>query len=177
MIEFLRQSEPEKINQLLVLVRNATSLAEIAALVVENSLGDPLNKMTEPEAESQDDSGFGGSDVSPQQLPSLESSLPHGFLPLERLCDVPLFDIAAQPWTTVTVDSRLVSHLVSLYFTWEHPFSQIMDQKLFLQHMSAGKLDTPFCSPFLVNSLLAAASVSYGLITLSDPPSHPTDVL
>jgi hypothetical protein len=162
LIEFLCRSEPKKIEELLLLIRADTSLDAIAAVVGEHPLGNRLDEA--PDLESQDDSGLGGSEISPRQLPRQESSLPQGFLPLERLCDIPLFDVAAKPWTAITSDSQLISHLVSLYFIWEHPFFQIIDQRLFLKHMSAGQLDSLFCSPFLVNSLLAVASVRDPLI-------------
>jgi hypothetical protein len=158
MVEFLRRADPSKIEQLLVLIRNDASLEEIASVVLDPTFEDTLDAMTE--SESQDNSTFGGSDLSSQRLQSLGSSSGHGPIPLERLCDVPLFNIKAEPWTNVTDDNQVVSHLVSLYFTWEHPCCQIFDQSLFLQHLIAGKLDVSFCSPFLVNSLLAVASVS-----------------
>lgn len=70
------------------------------------------------------------------------------FMMLENLCDIPLFNVPAKPWTNVTDDTQFVSHLVSLYFTWNHPFSQFIDQQVFLRHMASGDLELPFCTPF-----------------------------
>lgn len=78
---------------------------------------------------------------------------------LESLCDIPLFEVQAKPWTQVTDDNYLVSHLISLYFTWDHPCSQFLDQGAFLAHMRRGNLNSEFCAPILVNSLLSMASV------------------
>lgn len=84
---------------------------------------------------------------------------PYARVSLESLCDIPLFRVPAKPWTDVTGDSELVSHLVSLYFTWDHPCAQFVDQGMFLQHMGQGDLHSEVCTPLLVNSLLAMASV------------------
>jgi hypothetical protein len=78
---------------------------------------------------------------------------------LESLCDIPLYQVPAKPWTEVTDDNDFVSHLVSLYFTWDHPCAQFLDQGVFLEHMRRQDLNSEFCSPLLVNSLLSVASV------------------
>ena len=44
----------------------------------------------------------------------------HRALSISRLCDIPLYAGPACPWTTVTDDNGLVSHLISLYFTWNN---------------------------------------------------------
>lgn len=84
---------------------------------------------------------------------------PYARVSLESLCDIPLFRVPAKPWTTVTGDNDFVSHLMSLYFTWEHPCTQFIDQRAFLEHMGRRDLNSEICTPFLVNSLLAMASV------------------
>lgn len=89
------------------------------------------------------------------QRPALGS---YARLTLERICDMPLRQVPAKPWTKVTDDDDMVSHLVSLYFTWDHPCVQIVDQDNFLQHMESGQ-SSELCTPLLVNSLLAMASV------------------
>ncbi|GAB1192576.1 hypothetical protein APSETT444_001769 [Aspergillus pseudonomiae] len=78
---------------------------------------------------------------------------------LNYLCDITPFRVPAKPWTTVTNDDNLVSHLVSLYFTWDYPFYAFVDQKAFIRHMTLGNVDSDLCSPFLVNALLANACV------------------
>ncbi|KAH8431122.1 Zn(II)2Cys6 transcription factor [Aspergillus melleus] len=76
---------------------------------------------------------------------------------IHYLCDEVPIRVPAQPWTTVTEDSDLVSHLVSLYFTWDYPFHAFLDRDVFLTHMTLGDTSSKFCSPFLVNALLANA--------------------
>ncbi|KAL4944530.1 hypothetical protein BDV06DRAFT_210155 [Aspergillus oleicola] len=69
----------------------------------------------------------------------------------------PLYRVPAYPWTSVTNDSNYVSHLISLYFTWDFPTQKWIDRDLFIRDMQNGSADSQFCSPFLVNALLAVA--------------------
>ncbi|KAJ5402481.1 Transcription factor [Penicillium crustosum] len=93
--------------------------------------------------------------MKPPQWPTVS---PYARVTLESLCDIPLFEVPAKPWTKVTDDNYLVSHLVSLYFTWDHPCSQFLDQRIFLEHMKLGDRGSEFCTPLLVNSILSMAS-------------------
>ncbi|KKK26381.1 hypothetical protein ARAM_006293, partial [Aspergillus rambellii] len=76
---------------------------------------------------------------------------------IHYLCDEVPYRVPAKPWTTVTEDADLVSHLVSLYFTWDYPFHAFLDRDVFLKHMASGDTNSELCSPFLVNALLANA--------------------
>lgn len=78
---------------------------------------------------------------------------------LENLVDIPLFQVPAKPWTDVSDSDDHVSHLISLYFTWDHPCCQLVDQTIFLRDMKSGDLSSEYCTPFLVNIILAMASV------------------
>lgn len=121
------------------------------------SLNEPSASTLQPAAESSRMS------TSPEEEPHMElpraALHPYARVTLESLCDIPLFRVPAKPWTEVTDDNDLVSHLVSLYFTWDHPCAQFVDQGIFLDHMKRGDLCSEFCSPLLVNSLLSIASV------------------
>ncbi|OJJ48134.1 hypothetical protein ASPZODRAFT_14285 [Penicilliopsis zonata CBS 506.65] len=95
-----------------------------------------------------------------QQLWHLEEPTPafrRKVMDLHYLCDDAPYKVPARPWTTVTADDDLVSHLVSLYFTWDYPFYAFLDLDVFVRHMARGDLASDFCSPFLVNALLANA--------------------
>lgn len=83
---------------------------------------------------------------------------PQDVMKISNVLDRPLHLVPAKSWTSVTDDDNLVSHLISLYFTWEHVFFVRMDRRLFLQDMIAGRLT--FCSPLLVNAILAHGTVS-----------------
>ncbi|KAJ5595139.1 pathway-specific regulatory protein [Penicillium hispanicum] len=76
---------------------------------------------------------------------------------IQYLCSTAPFRVPAKPWTTVTDSDDLVSHLVSLYLTWGYPFYAFFCRETFVKHMSLGNVNTDFCSPFLVNALLANA--------------------
>lgn len=67
--------------------------------------------------------------------------------------------VPAYPWTSVTSSDDLVSHLISIWFTWIHPWWQWIDKSLFLEAMTNRDLSSPFCTPCLVNMILADACV------------------
>ncbi|KAJ5982542.1 hypothetical protein N7451_012642 [Penicillium sp. IBT 35674x] len=79
------------------------------------------------------------------------------FMDINRLSDIPIFEVPAKPWTSTTDDDDFASHLISLYFTWQHSISYYLDRDLFLRDMRSKELSSHFCSPFLVNSILAVA--------------------
>ncbi|KAJ5946422.1 hypothetical protein N7454_003261 [Penicillium verhagenii] len=76
---------------------------------------------------------------------------------IQYLCGVAPYSVPASPWTSVTDSDDLVSHLVSLYLTWGYPFYAFFCRETFIKHMRSGQLNSDFCSPFLVNALLANA--------------------
>lgn len=76
---------------------------------------------------------------------------------IARFTDTPLYRVAAAPWTSTTTDDLLVSNLVTVFLTWEFPFYNWIDLDAFLDDMRKGSLKSSYCSPFLVNALLAAA--------------------
>ncbi|RAL10264.1 putative C6 transcription factor [Aspergillus homomorphus CBS 101889] len=78
-------------------------------------------------------------------------------LEAKRIADSPRYLVPAHPWTSVVPDSHFVSHLISLWFTWSHPFRNWIDRDLFMREMQTGKRSGRFCSPFLVNCILADA--------------------
>lgn len=90
-------------------------------------------------------------------VPLSPTPISHGVFSIARLTDSPTYDVPAGPWTKVTDDDQLVSHLISLWATWDHLFRDGIILEPFLQDMRSRRLDAKFCSPFLVNCLLAAA--------------------
>ena len=61
----------------------------------------------------------------------------------------------SEAWTRVTRDAAFVEHLLSLYFCWAHPSYVLFPKELFLDDMTKGQ--SRYCSPLLVNALLAFA--------------------
>ena len=58
-------------------------------------------------------------------------------------------------WTKVTRDTAFVEHLMNLYFCWANPGFLMFSKELFLDDMA--KCQSKYCSPLLVNALLAFA--------------------
>ncbi|THW69905.1 hypothetical protein D6D25_00779 [Aureobasidium pullulans] len=69
----------------------------------------------------------------------------------------PPFRVPAKPWTTLTDDDEFVSHLISLFLEWVNPFFRPLEEDLFIRAMQSGDLNSEYCSPLLVNSILAYA--------------------
>ncbi|PIB00574.1 hypothetical protein CB0940_02026 [Cercospora beticola] len=68
-----------------------------------------------------------------------------------------LHQVPASPWVVITDDDEAISHLVSLFLAWVNPGWRFVEQDLFLQGMRSGDVDSPFCSPFLVNAMCSMA--------------------
>ena len=139
----LRQ-EPARAEELLDFIRNSPAVDPVvAALEHPDSHSD---------ANSQETTGFASAEDALLSLcPQQESHMPGNNW--ESLLQVP-----AKPWTRVTDSDDMVSHLVSLYFTWGNPCLQVLDQAVFLAYMNSDTTSA-FCTPFLVNCILALAIV------------------
>lgn len=57
-------------------------------------------------------------------------------------------------WTEVTDDDSLISHLLTMYFTWHYPFFTILAKDVFYRDYIGG-VSSPYCSALLVNAMLA----------------------
>ncbi|KAL2834147.1 hypothetical protein BJY01DRAFT_224420 [Aspergillus pseudoustus] len=78
----------------------------------------------------------------------------------------PIRVTSIQHWTSL-VDDDVASHLLSLYFTWENPTWQLVDQPQFVHDLERGR--TRFCSSLLVHTLLFfGCSFSYNLTRITD---------
>lgn len=61
-------------------------------------------------------------------------------------------------WTTVSSDDVLLRNLLASFFVYEYPWMTAFHKDYFLEDMASG--ETNFCSPLLVNAVLAKACVS-----------------
>lgn len=87
--------------------------------------------------------------------------------------DIPTWKVPAKPWTKITDDDDFVSHLISLWFTWYHPYFNWIDRDMFIRDMQLGNPQTAkYCSQFLVNIILADACVWRPPFNMSTPPSN-----
>ena len=63
-------------------------------------------------------------------------------------------DSSVTRWTQVTDDQQLISHLMTMYFTWHYPFFTTLSKDLFCHDYLAG-IPSEYCSSLLVNAMLA----------------------
>lgn len=120
----------------------------------------PLDDIRLHLAENQNLSNNHEAIANGQKTPSSPFESSHRYMNIKRISDIPLYKVPARPWTSVTNDDDFVSHLISLYFTWNNCTSNWIDRDLFLRDMRSGNVGSKFCSPLLVNSILAMACVS-----------------
>ncbi|KAJ5305815.1 hypothetical protein N7508_004830 [Penicillium antarcticum] len=144
LVSNLRESSNSEVIQLLNLIRSNAPLDEIKDYM-DKRMHDEIEKT--PELMDIANSMRDDSNHSRRKV-----------LDARRLSDDPLWDVPASPWTSLTDDDGFVSHLISLFFTWFHPFLNFMDRDRFIKDMQSGDPDnTLYCSPFLVNAILADA--------------------
>ncbi|KAJ3453761.1 hypothetical protein MRS44_018393 [Fusarium solani] len=82
------------------------------------------------------------------------------------LVDIPGYTLPLSRWTTISSDDKPLSYLLLLYWTWDTVCSRVIDRTIFEEDLKS--LDPPssqphalcFCSPFLVNALLAVSCIS-----------------
>lgn len=152
LVEVLRDDENPKAVELLNLIRSNASLDEI-----RRSVADRLDSLSYASAERPSlDRLRDEIDVAQGNNPNTRRKV----MDINRLCDVTLFKVPAKPWTSLTSDDDLVSHLLSLWFSWQQQGFYCINRDLFVRDMQSADLNSKFCSPFLVNILLAEACVS-----------------
>ncbi|KAL4948961.1 fungal-specific transcription factor domain-containing protein [Aspergillus filifer] len=144
LLEYLRTANDDRVYRILDIIRAGGDVEKNVTVIVQSALaeGSPVEEIIGE-----------ASDASSEDSRLRKDSR----ISVEKLCDNPLFRVPCIPWTKVTNDDHLVSGLISLYFTWDHPLMQVLDQELFLRDMAAGETRSEFCSPILVNSILAVA--------------------
>ncbi|KAK0653055.1 nitrate assimilation regulatory protein nirA [Cercophora newfieldiana] len=96
---------------------------------------------------------------APRPLPALsnEQSRPQFFKPYHaaRIVDARLDEVKPSQWTTVSDDDDLMRTLLRLYYQYEYHFFTCFHMDAFLDDMLSGT--ERFCSPVLVNAILAQA--------------------
>ena len=144
----LKSGRPQQFDALLTVIRGNASQNEIFTLL-NDKFSTPDNGVKWDPANIEDSSRR-----HPESV--------HGRRRLTgRIHDVvnPPIQVPARPWTSVTEDDDYVSHLISLWFTWAHPWWHWVDEKSFLEAMRSRNLQSPLCTPYLVNMILADACV------------------
>ncbi|CEL04101.1 hypothetical protein ASPCAL05233 [Aspergillus calidoustus] len=147
LLEIIRDGDNRRIVPLLNLIRSHASLSEIR-FYIEHQL---------PRSELPQASDLADLFRDIRQYDLLEPSPKRRMLGTPQPVDIPRFSVPARPWTSVITDDDLVSRLITLWFTWIHPTCNWIDRDLFIRDMKSGSLSAPYCSPFLVNVILADA--------------------
>nr|OQO30388.1 hypothetical protein B0A51_02348 [Rachicladosporium sp. CCFEE 5018] len=71
--------------------------------------------------------------------------------------DIPAFSVPALPWTRLTRNDNVMSHLVSIFLTTNNTYGRYVEEDLFVASMQSGSSITEYCSPFLVHAICAMA--------------------
>ncbi|GKU23078.1 unnamed protein product [Fusarium langsethiae] len=78
--------------------------------------------------------------------------------------DLPGYTFPISRWTTVSNDDKLLSHLLMLFWTWDTSCNRVIDRTILEEDLKSLDPSSPsssppdmllFCSPFLINALLA----------------------
>ncbi|KAJ5325685.1 uncharacterized protein N7506_008787 [Penicillium brevicompactum] len=148
LIRTLQTTDEECAAQVLTLVRAHASLEQIRAYLDDVGRScDDFESTPELKSAIED---F-------QNLDEIPRSASRPRLDDQKQSEKVIFDVPSTPWTKVTNDDQFVSRLISLWFTWAHPYLNWIDRDLFIRDMLSGDTDAKFCSPFLVNVILADA--------------------
>lgn len=160
LVSQIRDASNTQVQQILSLIRSNAPLVEVNDLILQvrqNAVSD--QRQVNPVVDNMYQTLQRIQPDSRPKLPSSESSSSSEpasrVLTVTRLIDEPLYRVPAAPWTSVVQDEHLVSHLVSLWATWHHLLPDGIILEPFLRAMKAARLESHFCSPFLVNCVLA----------------------
>lgn len=76
----------------------------------------------------------------------------------------------SSPLCTSWVSEELRSHLIDLYFEWDQPWLQVVNEKLFRDSLASGGR---YCSPLLLNCILALGSRYCERVEIRTDPNDP----
>lgn len=147
LVEALRAVNGRRANDVLNLIQSNADLSEIRLFLAESY--------------SPDDQYSHDILLEEQASQNARPNVRRKIMSVEQLTDTPVYRVSARPWTAVTDDDELVSHLISKYFTWNHQTLNWINRELFIRDMRSSNLGSMFCSPLLVNAMLAQACVSF----------------
>ncbi|KAK6365436.1 hypothetical protein LTS17_011155 [Exophiala oligosperma] len=157
LMEAIRNGEKDQVENLVGIIRTTTSNEQVSSYISTNfsraaEEGPPYKAST-----------------CQQPLQSPASRLFRATLGTA----MPLFKVPAKPWTTVTDDDGLVSHLLSLWFTWRHWCYPFIDRDTIVSAMQSGRENDGICTAALVNMILADSCFDYDILDNGHvPPSN-----
>ncbi|KAK4944448.1 hypothetical protein LTR10_016122 [Elasticomyces elasticus] len=163
LLEALRRSSRLEVEEIVRALRSGDDVPT-ALRGLENLIAKPLRELDEEHTFSATHAPSRSSSAA-TTVRSGESTLAPSILDLLQP-----FDQATSPtsattatvglWSTVTNDAQIINHLLNLYFTYHHPICRVIPEPLIRADMTTGR--TTYCSPLLVNSMLAMACTLHG---------------
>ncbi|KAL4995319.1 hypothetical protein BDV10DRAFT_174901 [Aspergillus recurvatus] len=169
LLSAIRDIENKKVTQLMNLIRSNPSLPELQEYLTENFSRSEIERSPELSEVQQ----HLRRETDAMEQGEAAPRAPRRMLDVRRLADNPVYRVPAKPWTTVTDDDDLVSHLISLYFTWTNPFLCWINKDVFISEMQQGDLRSRYCTPFLVNAILSEASYNSDYAEVCTIPNDP----
>ncbi|KAF9889524.1 hypothetical protein FE257_007234 [Aspergillus nanangensis] len=161
LVDGLRESPNNEVMKLLHLIRSKVSIEDIKTYLDQDIFKPELEKTPELiELQST-------VNILSATAPTTPA---YTLLDTSPLDDLFCYTVSARPWTSVTDDDELVSHLIALWFTWREPSHNWIEKGLFLRDMRSGDVNAEFCSQLLVNGILAEAC------SFSDHPGAYADI-
>lgn len=148
LLDAIRTGEDDQVDKLVAFIRSQASQAEVVDYVASN--------FTKPPSAIDHEEERSKSSTRQQSPLSHQVRLPSSIQYFLR----PWISVPAKPWTTITDDDELVSHLVSLWFTWRHWCYPFIERDGFVSAMRSKDVESAVCTPSLVNMILADACVS-----------------
>jgi hypothetical protein len=122
LLGIMRSGDSDTTKHIMSAIRQDKDLSDLRSLI-ESTI------ITRPELRSQIAISMMDDKLSPS--PSPTTSIPPGNrFSHDFVINAPI-TVNANPWTTLA-SSEVVSHLLSVYFTWEHPLYQFIDKSMFL---------------------------------------------
>jgi hypothetical protein len=80
-------------------------------------------------------------------------------VPARGYCDARLYQVDFRDWTAVPLNDSMAAGAISFYLETEHTTHGLFDADLFIHDLASG--ERSFCSPLLVNAVLAWSCQSY----------------
>ncbi|KAK2014165.1 hypothetical protein LZ32DRAFT_674760 [Colletotrichum eremochloae] len=171
----------EKSQRVLELLRHSEHLDEAIQSIVDASLLLPEVYNQRTDSGNLEDLTYQPGDLNREPETrhlALSSGGSAKALPAGSLDPKPI--LPASRWTNVSQDNKLLTYLIDLFWTWDDTLSNLIDRELFIGDLNAAEPDSSngqsrgFCSPFLVNAILAVASLH---ATRKQPESYSGDII
>lgn len=138
-----------------------------------------LKEIQPPDDEEKSPTKLPSRTISPQNGPSeggkqgiVESMLSRGHVfdaaSVGNGSSLQTVTLPVSQWTTVSGNDEMLTHLITLFWTWDNILTKVIDRGMFLQDLCSGPGNVTileacgqdhFCSALLVNAVLAVSTV------------------